>query len=136
MTARQGRRAWLVRWEWAGEHAAVEQPVAAILSPRLGGEGVRRAVEMLYAVLTYRPDEMLAAARQHGGFNPYPAQFATVSVYLGELTANVPWEGEVICGANPWLAARKARIWPLRDDSGSVGWEDDERPTVIPTSAT
>jgi hypothetical protein len=84
MTARQGRKAWLVRWEWAGNHAAVEQPVAAILSPRLGGEGVRRAVEMIYAVLTYRPDEMLAAAQQYGGFNPYEAEFGTVSVDLDD----------------------------------------------------
>ena len=73
MTAGQGRKAWLVRWEWAGAHAAVEQPVAAILSPRLGGEGIKRAVETLYAVLTYRPDEMLGAAQQHDSFNPYPA---------------------------------------------------------------
>ncbi len=127
-----GRKAWLVRWEWAGNHAAVEQPVAAILSPRLGGEGVRRAVELLYAVLSYSPDEMLAAAQQHGGSNPYPAKYGTVSVNLGDHTANVPWEGEVICGHNPWLAARKARIWPLRDGSGGVGWEDDERLTTIP----
>jgi hypothetical protein len=63
MAVRQGRKAWLVRWEWAGNHAAVEQPVAAILSPRLGGEQVLRAVEMLYAVLSYTPDEMLGAAQ-------------------------------------------------------------------------
>lgn len=37
-----------------------------------------------------------------------------------------------MCGHNPWLAARKARIWPLHDGSGGVGWEDDERVTTIP----
>ena len=87
---------------------------------------------MLYAVVSYTPDEMLAAAQQHGGFNPYTAEFGTISVDLGERTANVPWEGEVIWGDNPWLAARKARIWPLHDGSGGVGWEDDERITTIP----
>jgi hypothetical protein len=50
---------------------------------------------------------MLAAAQQHGGFNPYPAKYGTVSVNLGERTANVPWEGEVSVpfNANPkhWM---------------------------------
>ncbi len=135
MTVRQGRKAWLVRWEWTGDHAAREQPVVAILSPRLGGERVRRAVEMLYAVLTYRPDEMLGAAQQYSSFNPYPAEFATVSVNVDGGTAQVPWEGEIVCGHNPWLAARKARIWPLQDGSGGVGRVDDERPTVARSTA-
>jgi hypothetical protein len=131
MADSQGRRAWLVRWEWAGNHASVEQPVAAILSPRLGGERVRLAVEMLYASLSYTPYEMLAVARQYGSFNPYPAKFATTSVQVGGRTAHVRWAGEIICGHNPWLAARKAYIWPLRDGSGGVDWVDDERPTMV-----
>ncbi|HYM46072.1 MAG TPA: hypothetical protein VES65_07935 [Solirubrobacteraceae bacterium] len=130
MAESQARKAWLVRWEWAGDRAAVEEPVAAILSPRLGGEQVRRAVEMLYASASYSPDEMLRAAQQHGSFNPYPAEFATVSVKVNGQTARVRWEGEITCGHNPWLTARKARVWPLRDYSGGVGWVDDERPAV------
>lgn len=71
---------------------------------------------------------MLSAAEQ-GGFNPYRAEFVTVSVDLGEgETANVPWQGGIICGHNPWLAARKVRVWALGDGSGRVGWEDDKRP--------
>jgi hypothetical protein len=31
-----------------------------------------------------------------------------------------------------YRAMRKARVWPLRDGSGGVGWEDDERLTTIP----
>jgi hypothetical protein len=132
--APRGRKAWLVRWEWAGNHAAVEQPVAAILSPRLGPERVRQAVELLYASLSYTPDEMLEAARD-GGFNPYRATFNTVNVRMDGRDLQVPWQGEIACGHNPWLAARKARVWPLGDGSGGVGWVDDERPTKIPRGA-
>lgn len=131
MAQPKGRKAWLVRWEWAGGHAAVEQPVAAILSPRLRGEQVRRAVEMLYASAWYTPAEMLRAAQQHDSFNPYPAKFATVSVEVSGQTARVRWEGEVLCGHNPWLAARKALIRPLQDGSVGVGWVDDERPARL-----
>jgi len=111
----------------------VEQPVAAILSPRLGPERVRQAVEVLYASLSYTPDEMLEAARD-GGFNPFRATFNTVTVRMDGRALQVPWQGEVVCGHNPWLAARKARVWPLRDGSGGVGWEDDPRPTALPST--
>jgi hypothetical protein len=128
----KGRKAWLVRWEWAGKHAAVEQPVVAILSPRLSGQRVRQTVEMLYASLSCTPDEMLEAAF-NGDSKPHRAQFNTISVHLDGREVQVPWSGEVVCGHNPFLVARKARVWPLRDGSGGVRWEDDPRPTVVGT---
>jgi len=73
MAEPQSRKAWLVRWEWAGNSrgrwAAPSPPSSP---PRLGGEQVRRAVEMLYASASYTPDEMLRAAQQHGSFQPVP----------------------------------------------------------------
>jgi hypothetical protein len=41
-------RAWLVTWEWAGDHAKRTDKVVAIFGPRLGGERVRELVEFLY----------------------------------------------------------------------------------------
>jgi hypothetical protein len=75
---------------------------------------------------------MLAAARQHDAHNSYPAEVGTVSVKVSGERLQVPWVGEVICGDNPWLAARMARVWPLGDGSGNVRWEDDPRPTSVP----
>lgn len=71
---------------------------------------------------------MLAAIR-HGGRNPYPATFGTATIDAGgsDGPKHVQWEGEVVCGHNPWLAARIARVWPLTDGSGGIGWEDDPR---------
>lgn len=44
-----------------------------------------------------------------GSVDP-PAEFATVSVKVTGKAARVRSEGEIICGHNPWPAARKARI--------------------------
>jgi hypothetical protein len=59
-------RAWVIRWEWMGDHAAVDQSVAAILRRQTGAEQVRRIVEMLHAARQYAPDEMLFAIRRNG----------------------------------------------------------------------
>lgn len=50
MNHKQGRKmkAWLVTWEWAGDHAKRDDKVAAIFDPRLSGEHVREFVEFLY----------------------------------------------------------------------------------------
>ena len=49
LMAENAVRAWVIRWEWSGRHAAVEQPVAAVLRPQLGGRNLLRIVEALYA---------------------------------------------------------------------------------------
>lgn len=115
-------KAWVVRWEWAGVHAAVEQPIAAVLRPQTGAEQVRRIVEVLHASRQYAPDEMLAAIRRHG-HHPYPAQFGRLR--------GAPWMGEVICGHNPYLIARLAMVLPSGDGSGRIDWEDLPRPDPI-----
>ena len=129
MGVTKGRSAWVVRWEWAGDHAKVDQPVAAILSPQLGPETVRRLVEVLYAADQYSPVEMLEASRP-GGHNPYRAAFGTCPAIQEDGTTSYPaWQGEVICGHNPHLVARKARVQVPADANGSVTFEDAPRPT-------
>jgi hypothetical protein len=63
------------------------------------------------------PDEMLEAARD-GDSNPHRAQFNAISVHLDGREVQVPWSGGVVCGHNPFLVARNAGVWPLRDGSG------------------
>lgn len=109
-------RAWVVRWEWAGQHAAVDQPVAAILRPQIGGRRLFGIVETLYAAREYEPIDMLSAIRP-GGHHPYRAKWGS-------------WGGEVICGHNPFLVARLARVRPASDGSGGIEWEDDSRPDL------
>lgn len=123
-------RAWVIRWEWAGDHAAVEQPIAAILPWQTGVKQVSRIVEALYAAREYMPDEMLAAATPKG-FNPYRAQLGTVTVREGGVEYQVPWTGQVTCRHNPFLHARQATAKARLDGSGAVDYEDLPRPEVV-----
>lgn len=112
---RSARLAWLVMWEWVGDHARVDQPFAAILPRRLGHETVQRIVEALYAEREYTPAEMLDAARDRGR-NPYRAHLGAAHVIAEDGSAGtVEWQGEIICGHNPHLVARHARVWPDGD---------------------
>jgi hypothetical protein len=124
----RARLAWLVMWEWVGNHARVDQPIAAILPRRLGHETVQRIVEALYSAREYTPAEMLEAARD-GGHNPYRAYLGSCCVIMEDGSpGNVTWQGEVICGHNPHLVARRARVWP---DGEAVRYEwAYERPRV------
>ncbi len=123
-TTRTGRpagiSAWLVTWEHMGDHATPPETVAAVLSPRLTARRVLEIVELLYANASYDPSERIAFAKSRKG-NPYPARFGVLH--------GVPWEGEIVCGHNPWLEARLVRN--LRADRDATGQERfvwDERP--------
>ncbi|MDR4481958.1 MAG: hypothetical protein R3B95_01655 [Nitrospirales bacterium] len=84
------QKAWLVIWDWAGLHAAVEDRLAAILRPRLTARIVKEIVECPYALHAYTPGEIAAWAKNPKQ-NPYPAN----------------WEaGICFCGHNPFLTAQ------------------------------
>lgn len=120
-------RAWVIRWEWAGRHAEVEQPVAALLRPQIGDKNLFRIIEALYAAREYAPEDMLNAIRRDG-HSPYRAEWGTAEIDPDKdgRWCRAPWQGEVICGHNPFLVARLARVWPVGE--GRVDWEDDSRP--------
>lgn len=120
------RLVWLVMWEWVGDHARVEQPIAAMLPRRLGHTAVQRIVETLYAEREYSPAEMMEAARDRG-HSPYRAHLGSSSVTRedGSL-GTAEWQGEVICGHNPHLVARHARVW-VDGDAVRYKWAH-ERP--------
>ena len=93
-------RAWLVTWEWAGDHAAEDEPVVAVLSARTSPEEVRRYVERCYIEKTASLPEKLSYARYNRPQKlPHPAEF--------ERVRGVRFQGRITCGHNPWLHARK-----------------------------
>lgn len=67
-------KAWLVTWEWIGDHAAREPKIVSILRPQLTGRTVRDYVERLYADLTYSLEERCRVAKRKAE-NPYPAEY-------------------------------------------------------------
>jgi len=109
--------AWLVTWEWCGDHAAVGEKVVEILGPRTSSERVRQIVELLYhreASLSEKVAWRLSRKNQ-----PYPADFETID--------GVRWEGQIICGHNPWLLARQVDNLTIETDAQgqeSASWRD------------
>jgi hypothetical protein len=92
----KGLRAWLVTWEWVGDHAKPPKKIAELLDPRLSPERVREIVEFLYQREDRLSDKVNWRLRKHK--QPYPAEFVTID--------GVPWQGRIICGHNPHLLAR------------------------------
>lgn len=45
----RGIRAWLITWEWFGDHAEPDRKVVAVLNPRWSGNRVKEHVEILHA---------------------------------------------------------------------------------------
>ena len=121
MMKASGKKAWLVTWEWSGDHVRVEQRIVAIFRPQLSGHRVLELVAHIYAVLKYTPRERLASALNPKA-NPHPAQFGQVD--NGEGT----WTGEVICGHNPWLRARLVDDLVIDKDHPLGTWKERPRP--------
>jgi hypothetical protein len=122
--AHHGRKAWLVTWEWAGDHAKPADKVVAIFNPHFGGGRVRELVEILYmqsmASLSERVSWALDRSR-----NPYPAQFGRLD--------NVPWGGEITCGHNPWLLARLVDDLTVEADADGkehATWKERPKPDL------
>lgn len=116
---------WLVTWEWTGEHARVDEKVAAILDSRIGSERVRQTVELLYVNARYSLGERLAYAAKK--FNPYPAEYGTLG--------GAGWLGQITCGHNPWLKARlvdNLKVERGPDGKEQITWTERPRPKVQP----
>ncbi len=129
----RGPAAWLVTRHWIADHPKWE--VAAIFSPRLGGVRVREFVELIYLTSGYFTlSERLSIMWSRYGQTPYVATF-------GQTNEGDPWEGEILCGDDPYLRARlvddltverdadghEKPVWKERP-RGSSAWVHAEQP--------
>ncbi|HEY7314013.1 MAG TPA: hypothetical protein VH643_31980 [Gemmataceae bacterium] len=115
---------WLVTWEWAGDHAAVNEKIVAILDYRRSSKQMLQIVELLYINSTSSVQEKVSYARNRKK-NPYPAKYG----YLG----NIPWMGEIYCGHNPYLHARRVdnlKVTIDEDMNETVSWDERPKPAV------
>ena len=110
-------KAWLVTWEWCGDHAKRDDNIAAILIPRLRSQRVRQIVEFIYLsqyTLSERMAYMIRPDR-----NPYAAKFLNLE--------GSEWEGEIQCGGNPYLRARSVYDFTIElNEQGkeTATWKD------------
>ena len=117
-------KAWLVTRHWIADHPKRE--VVAIFTPRLGGVRVREFVELIYVTSGYFTwSEQLAMAWPRHGRPPYPAR-------LGQTADGDPWEGEILCGNDPYLKARLVDDLTVErgaDGNERVMWKERSRPS-------
>ena len=102
----RGRSVWLVLWEKVGTHVEIPREIAAVISSRRSPDAVREIVELLYAYENLSAGEKLrnVGAKQ----KVYPAEFDTIS--------GIPWKGEIRCGHNPCLVARRVDDFIVNED--------------------
>jgi hypothetical protein len=118
MAKPRGIKAWLITWEHSGAHAKPPRRIAAVLNSRRTPKRVLEIVELLYIYETSSPAELvLYAAGKH---NPFPAAFTEIE--------GVTYEGEIICGHNPHLRARRVeRLYYVGDgaEEDQLAWIDN-----------
>ena len=83
--------AWLITWQWSGEHARVRDPLVAILSSRKSRSSIAELVEFLYLRASGEAADLAYYANRRKLLR-YPAQ--------------IDQNCRITCGHNPWLYAR------------------------------
>jgi hypothetical protein len=91
-------KAWVVTWEWIGDHAKRDEVFLAALDSRLSPDTVRGYVELLYLSQCSSLSDRVAYARSRKAV-PFPAKFMDIE--------GVPWHVAIHCGDNPFLLARR-----------------------------
>jgi hypothetical protein len=97
---KRNQKAWLLTWEWIGDHAAVEDRIAGILRPRLSRDVVAEIVEAMFAVHEYYVMELAHWSRKPKE-NPYKAQRDNYHCF---------------CGHNPSLNANYVHHLKVEED--------------------
>ncbi|WP_141246941.1 hypothetical protein [Halomonas salipaludis] len=98
--------AWLVRWQWIGEHASVKRPVVALLQPRLGQKKVAEIVRTLYSAAGNYSLAEQAEYTKHPDAAPYQAEISTRGITYGH---------------HPWLEAIYVRDLTITTDPSTGG---------------
>ena len=97
--------AWLILWEWIGDHAAVESPIVDIVSARKDDKYIKDYLQRLHDVKCLSLEERAATARFR---NPHAPP------YEPKLVFPVGYRGEYHCGHNPNYEPHSRRRWPER----------------------
>ena len=110
--------AWLVTWEWIGDHAKRDNKIVAVLNWRLSPEKISEMIEMIYANEYYSLEERVAFAKNKK-MNPYKTTYDC--------------QGVLFCGHHPFLVARLVdNLYVKKDSSGNevLDWEKRKKPDL------
>lgn len=110
-------KAWIIKWGWIGDHAAVSRPLVNVLSARTSPDEVCKYVERCYASQYYSVPEQLALARYNKPAKPpYTAQFDGIDGFA--------YPGSITCGHNPFIEAFLADGVATSDTGLGVTWDE------------
>ena len=90
--------AWLITWEWHGEHAKRKKTLVGIISSRRGEKFIADFVEQAYLMEMSTIEEIVRWANRKKD-RPY-------KVKKVEIINNVPHGDRITCGHNPHIYAR------------------------------
>jgi hypothetical protein len=122
MSKAKGLKAWLITWDWCGDHARPDDDNVEILSPRLSPERVRELAELIYHRTSSLSEKISWRLRKEGRVNP-AAEFAIVD--------GIPYHGWITCGNNPFVIARRVKnLSVITDVNGrqALTWKDECTP--------
>lgn len=108
-------KAWLVTWQWIGDHAQVGDPLVAILSSRKSDRAVSEFVEQYYLMASATAGEMAYYMNRRRKL-PHKAR-------TPEIINEIPHGGRIRCGADPYIYARLVtdlRIEELDDEDVEI----------------
>jgi hypothetical protein len=97
---KRNQKAWLLTWEWTGDHAAVEDRIAGILRPRLSRDVVGEIIETIYSIHEGYVSELAFWSRRPQE-KPYKAQWS---------------ENHCFCGGNPSIHANYVHHLNIEED--------------------
>jgi len=125
-----GYRAWLVRWEWSANHARIDNPIIAVLSPQFSDKEVANFVDRFYAATMYTPAEMLTFMREPR-LNPYRSTRGTATIIQESgKVIQVPYGGQIICGQNPHIVATQVLDLRSTEEDPGLTWIELPVPTL------
>lgn len=110
-------KAWLITWEWIGDHAKRDNKIVAVVDPRWRPSRVQEFVELLYINLTYGIGERVYYAL-HRRKNPYQANY---------IDSPSRWPPAFHCGHNPFLMAQLVEDLQAEtheDGTETAAWKD------------
>ena len=104
-------KAWIIEWDWSGEHAKVDNRFVTVLSARCSDNQIKAALDLLYSVEKY-------SLRARFGFAKY------------NNPDKKPYQPEVECGTitlghNPWLVAKRVDF-SLIHNSNLIKYTDNQ----------
>ncbi len=101
-------KAWLITWDWIGDHAAVDNLLVAIFTSRRTDKWVAEFLEQFYLAFSCTARDMAYYANRKKKI-PYKANTPMI-------INDIPHGNRITCGDNPWLYARVVRDLNIKSD--------------------